>query len=101
MLAILHDINLAAQYADTLILLKNGTIAAQGCPAHVLTPTLIHDVFGVNAARINAGERPVILSAAASQPSTHQTLSRKRYAQHANITTDHPVRASQAKGGAA
>lgn len=100
-LAILHDLNLAAQYADTLILLKNGTIAAQGSPAHVLTPTLIHDVFGVSASRIDAGERPVIISAAASQLPNHQKHSRKRYAQHANITTEHPVRAPQAKDGAA
>ncbi len=34
---ILHDLNLAAQYADHLVLLKNGSVIEQGTPAEVLT----------------------------------------------------------------
>lgn len=40
-----HDINLAAQFADRLILLSDGTIAADGSPAQVLQPALLADVY--------------------------------------------------------
>ncbi|SHF34393.1 ABC transporter ATP-binding protein [Vibrio gazogenes] len=48
-LMVLHDLNLAAQYADHLLVLKQGKVVAQGCPQAVLTPELIRDVYGVNA----------------------------------------------------
>ena len=48
-LIILHDLNLAGQYADRVVLLKAGRIAAAGTPAEVLRADLIGDVFGVRA----------------------------------------------------
>lgn len=45
--AVLHDLNQAARYGDTLVMLKDGQIAAQGSVQQVLTPTLIARVFGV------------------------------------------------------
>lgn len=48
-LAILHDLNLAAQYAHRIVVLRQGRTAACGTPAEVLRPELIRDVFGVNA----------------------------------------------------
>ncbi|MDW6004370.1 ABC transporter ATP-binding protein [Vibrio mangrovi] len=48
-LMVLHDLNLAAQYADNLLVLKQGQIVAQGAPQVVLTPELIWDVYGVEA----------------------------------------------------
>ncbi|NBC18781.1 MAG: heme ABC transporter ATP-binding protein [Bacteroidetes bacterium] len=45
-LAILHDLNLAAQYADHVIVLRQGRLHAQGPPEAVFTPDCIHDVFG-------------------------------------------------------
>jgi len=42
-----HDLNLAAAYADHLIVLKAGRLAAQGRPIEVLTNSLISEVFGV------------------------------------------------------
>lgn len=44
---ITHDLNLAAEFADEILMLKDGRIAAQGAPADVLTPENILDVFGV------------------------------------------------------
>ena len=50
-LAILHDLNMAAQYADRLIVVGNGRIVADGPPADVLTDDLVENVFGVAANR--------------------------------------------------
>jgi iron complex transport system ATP-binding protein len=46
-LAALHDLNLAAQYCDRLVLINNGRIHAQGAPEEVITPQNIKDVYGV------------------------------------------------------
>lgn len=46
---ITHDLNLAAEFADKLLLLRHGTIFAAGAPAEVLTESNISEVFGVNA----------------------------------------------------
>ena len=44
----IHDLNLAALYFDRLVLLKEGTIVAEGSPSAVLTERTIHDVFGAS-----------------------------------------------------
>jgi len=44
-LAILHDLNLAAQYADRLLLLQRGQLLASGPPGDVLTAELIGRAF--------------------------------------------------------
>lgn len=46
---VLHDLNLASQYADKLLVVKGGQIVAMGRPEHILTPELIGDVYGVSA----------------------------------------------------
>jgi iron complex transport system ATP-binding protein len=46
-IAVLHDLNLAAQYADQVLLLHQGRAVASGPPAEVLTPDYIHLGFGV------------------------------------------------------
>ena len=48
-LAALHDLSLAAGYADHVIVLADGRIAAAGEPREVLTPELIREVWGVEA----------------------------------------------------
>lgn len=47
-LVVLHDLNLAAQYADNLIVLNNAKIQAFGKPKDVMTKQLIEDVYRVN-----------------------------------------------------
>jgi iron complex transport system ATP-binding protein len=45
-LAVLHDLNLAALYCDTLLLLAGGRIVAAGPPAAVLTPAHLAEAYG-------------------------------------------------------
>jgi iron complex transport system ATP-binding protein len=44
---VVHDLNLAARFADQIILLNHGRLTAGGTPAEVLTADLIRDAFGV------------------------------------------------------
>ena len=44
---VLHDLNLAARYADHLVAVKSGTVAAEGDPSQVITEELVRDVFGL------------------------------------------------------
>jgi iron complex transport system ATP-binding protein len=46
-LAVLHDLNLAAAFAPRVAVLSDGRVAADGRPAQVLTPALAKRVFGV------------------------------------------------------
>jgi iron complex transport system ATP-binding protein len=48
-LIVLHDLNLAAQYASRLVLMKMGAIVTDGSPDEVLTEAQIGEVFGVKA----------------------------------------------------
>jgi iron complex transport system ATP-binding protein len=45
-LASLHDLNLAAAYADRIVLLSRGKIAAAGPPKEVLAESVLRPVFG-------------------------------------------------------
>ncbi|MBG6085296.1 ABC transporter ATP-binding protein [Zhihengliuella flava] len=45
--AVLHDLNQAARYASHLVVMRQGSIVAQGAPAEVLTSELVHDVFSL------------------------------------------------------
>jgi iron complex transport system ATP-binding protein len=48
-LAVFHDLELAARYADRLLVLQEGRLVSRGTPAEVLTPTRIAEVFGMRA----------------------------------------------------
>jgi iron complex transport system ATP-binding protein len=45
---ITHDLNLAAEFADRILVLKDGKVFAFGEPELVLTSENITSVFGVN-----------------------------------------------------
>ncbi|HTN17436.1 MAG TPA: heme ABC transporter ATP-binding protein [Chitinophagaceae bacterium] len=44
-LAVLHDLNLALQYADKIILLKNGKMKGFGIPSDIMTEESISEVY--------------------------------------------------------
>lgn len=46
-IAVVHDLNLALQYADQVIMMKQGTAFAVGTPEEVLTENNIKDSFGL------------------------------------------------------
>lgn len=47
LVAVMHDINLAAQFGDQLFFMKDGKMAASGKPSTILSETLIEQIFGV------------------------------------------------------
>ena len=53
LIAVMHDINLAVQFADKLIFLKEGRLVAYGKPKEILTQGLIEAVFNVKSTIIN------------------------------------------------
>jgi iron complex transport system ATP-binding protein len=60
---VLHDLNLAVRYSDNLIVMKSGSIVAQGHPSEVITSALLLDTFGLQAKVIDdpVSERPLIV----------------------------------------
>jgi iron complex transport system ATP-binding protein len=65
--AILHDLNLAATFAKRIVVLDGGRIAGDGAPDGTITEAMLHRVFGVAEAvgRVPAAETPFILPHAA------------------------------------
>ncbi|MFY7066181.1 ABC transporter ATP-binding protein [Nocardiopsis changdeensis] len=60
---VLHDLNLAARYADHLIALADGRLHAAGAPEQVLTPETVEAVFGLRSRIITdpVSGRPLML----------------------------------------
>jgi iron complex transport system ATP-binding protein len=51
---VVHDLNLAARFADHIVLLHEGRVFAKGTPTEVLTAGRIRDVFGVEPTFVEA-----------------------------------------------
>jgi iron complex transport system ATP-binding protein len=49
---VLHDLNLAARYADELIAVLDGKVFAQGPPSEIVTEELVEAVFGLDSSVI-------------------------------------------------
>ncbi len=47
LVAVLHDLNHAARYADNIIAMKDGQVIAQGDPREIITAKLVEEVFGL------------------------------------------------------
>ena len=46
---VLHELNLAARYADHLVVMSGGRIVAEGAPTEVLTADTVRSAFGLEA----------------------------------------------------
>ncbi len=60
-IVVLHDLNLAAAYADRIVMLREGRLAADGSPRQVLTAGTIAQVYGQPVAILEHPTRPVPL----------------------------------------
>ncbi|MFD5386296.1 ABC transporter ATP-binding protein [Streptomyces sp. NPDC127074] len=60
---VLHDLNLATRYSDNLIVMRAGSILAQGHPRDVITAELLDEAFGLRAMVMDdpVGDRPLIV----------------------------------------
>ncbi len=60
---VIHDLTLAARYADDLVVMAEGAIIARGAPGEVLTGEIVQRAFGVEARVLEDPDtgRPVIL----------------------------------------
>jgi iron-chelate-transporting ATPase len=47
-IAVLHDVNMAARFCDQLIALRAGELVAQGIPDHIVTPAALKIIYGVD-----------------------------------------------------
>jgi iron complex transport system ATP-binding protein len=59
--AVLHDLNLAARYCDNLVMLDKGAVHAYGNVSRTLTPDNLRAVFGVRAAVLDTEYGPHIV----------------------------------------
>lgn len=57
MCIVLHDLNLAALWADTILLLHQGTLVAEGSPQEVIQQSVIQRWYGAD---ISMGLHPEI-----------------------------------------
>ncbi|AXG81817.1 ABC transporter ATP-binding protein [Streptomyces paludis] len=60
---VLHDLNLATRYSDHLIVMRDGSILAQGHPREVITAESLYEAFGLRAQVIDdpVSDRPLIV----------------------------------------
>lgn len=61
LVAAMHDLTLAAQYADRVLLLAEGRIVADGAPADVLTESALADHYGASVRVVTLDDRIAVL----------------------------------------
>jgi iron complex transport system ATP-binding protein len=60
-LAVVHDLLLAARFADRVIVMDRGRLVADAPPAEALSPQRVAEVFGVETVSVNAGDGNVTI----------------------------------------
>ncbi len=58
---VLHDINVAARFADTIVAMRDGAVAAHGLVADVVTHDVLHDLYATPVQVLDVDGRPVVL----------------------------------------
>jgi iron complex transport system ATP-binding protein len=61
-LAVIHDLTLAARYVDRVLIMQRGRLVADAKPAEALTPQRLAETFGVEAVVLESGAGPVPLA---------------------------------------
>ena len=56
-IGVVHDLNLAARFADRIFVIDGGRIVASGAPKEVLSAELIRKVFAVEVQHVSAGDQ--------------------------------------------
>ena len=59
MLAIVHDLTLAARFADRVLVMERGRIVADGAPDEALSAERLASVFGMEATSVTVGGKHV------------------------------------------
>jgi iron complex transport system ATP-binding protein len=59
--AVLHDLTMAARYCDRLLLVDGGQLVADGVPAEVLTEERLRAVYGISALIDLGGALPMVV----------------------------------------
>ena len=59
--AVIHDLNLALDFADRVALLHDGHVLAEGATKEVITPERIEKAYGIRAAIHNLEDRWIVL----------------------------------------
>ena len=67
-IAVLHDLTMAARYCDRLLLLDRGRLVAEGTPAEVLTKDNLAKVYGIAADVSLSGAWPTITTLGRVEP---------------------------------
>ncbi|CAJ1585736.1 ABC transporter ATP-binding protein [[Mycobacterium] wendilense] len=60
-IAAMHDLTLAGQYADRMVMLRSGRVVADGAPAEVLTAQRIADVYDARVEVVQRGANIAVL----------------------------------------
>ena len=60
-IVVTHDLGLAARFADTVLVLREGRLVAQGAPAEALSEQIVGEVFRVSAYRAEYQREAVIV----------------------------------------
>ena len=67
-IAVLHDLGLAARYCDRLLVLDQGQLVADGNPAEVLTPERLLQTYGIRAWFGSADGVPIVVPLGRAMP---------------------------------
>ena len=54
-IVLMHELNLAQQFCDRLVVMQNGTLALEGVVQHVLSPAQLRPIFGVEFEQLAGG----------------------------------------------
>jgi iron complex transport system ATP-binding protein len=64
-LAIMHDLSLAARFADRVLVIDHGALVADRPPAEALSPERLAEVFGIEATTVEVGGKSMPIASRA------------------------------------